>query len=614
MILSFALVSSAASRQLTGRVSKSSVTYAEGIDQSGDCWATWSETLNTTGWHELTLESRQGLSGASAGLCVGYLEGVLIATPLLQSVNLWKDQEYGSRNVKGFKSLLDFYHEHIIWLNESIDAYQDVLYWRQVNAIYQIFIGILNGYNSVRPNNTFTFEELFAYNALGDTMELDWWLQDEGYITTSDKTRCTALIVLSSDRKDIYFAHDTWDDYRNLHSVIIHYNLPCEEFASPRVTLSTQLGLVSSVDDFFITGAGLMIFETSMEVENSTLYELYVKPQTVMNWVRTALGAFTATNVGEWEDAFLKHNSGTYNNEYFIVDTKLLNADTQVSSNLVHSVFQAPGPERFIEDLTAELYSEGFISSFNVPKNQAAAKYIGWDEAVALGGPNGCHYSECPRYLISKRESPRLANFTNFRNFMRYAGYKRDAYSLYHGQPYHSYCISARGDTDDDESRRRTSGGLNTKVCRASEAATKMVIYGVNAPSFDEPDQNWPLNWGLPPFTRPGINHDGLPDVWNFSWVTVSNPGFNLCAKETSLETCKAVNFCGWCGEVKKCLPGDKEGPYFEASCSSGWESGPSPEVNVGLIVGLSVGGFVVLVVIIAALVAWRRSNRVPVV
>jgi hypothetical protein len=540
------------------------------------------------------------------GFCVGFVEGVLIQSRLIQSVNLWKDHQYGTRNTTGEPGLLAFYERHLAWLNESISAFQDVLYWRRVNVIYQIFLGLFAGYNSVaRPNECFELYEFYAYVALGDSAELKGLVREPQSVRIERLSHCTALIVLSNDKQDIYFSHDTWDDYRSLHVVMLHYNLPCIEFPASRVSLTTQLGLVSSCDDFFINSKGLMIFETTVTLQNRSLYD-FVKPQTVMNWMRTILAAFVAENVSGWSDTFLAHNSGTYNNEYFVVDSKLLRGATQVSANLVHSVLQLPGPWRWEEDLTEELYREGFIASFNVPKNQAGAKFMQWERA---GGAVGCSYSECPRYLISKRESPRLSDWETFKRFTRYAGYKRDAYSKWEGVPYHSYCVSSRGDTDDDPSLRIVHGGLNSKVCKASEVVTRMQIYGVNTPSYEyEPDQNWPLDWNMPPLSS--VAHDGLPDVWTFTnWVGKENSGYEFCEKLTKKGDCVESNFCGWCEKSALCKPGDQNGPFFNATCDAGWTT-TTKEVNTGLIIGLSIAGAVVLIVIVVIAIALWQSNK----
>jgi hypothetical protein len=137
-----------------------------------------------------------------------------------------------------------------------------------------------------------------------------------------------------------------------------------------------------------------------------------------------------------------------------------------------------------------------------------------------------------------------------------------------------------------------------------------MRIYGINSPGYEEnEDQNWPLNWSKPPFVN--MSHDGLPEVWTFkSWVGEDNKGFDFCGSFAKRDDCTTVNFCGWCGKTNKCVPGDEHGPYFGEKCSSGWDS-LGKTVNVGLIVGLTVAGFVVVVVIfVVVIVLWRRKRH----
>ena len=152
-----------------------------------------------------------------------------------------------------------------------------------------------------------------------------------------------------------------------------------------------------------------------------------------------------------------------------------------------------------------------------------------------------------------------------FKKFMRYADYKRDPYSIWNGRPNHGAIISSRGDTDDDLSLRNTHGGINTKAVRASEALTRMHMHLINSPSTDNMP---PLNWSEYPLS--GVAHDGLVEIWNFSWITMTNEGFDYCGQFDEGE-CVDTNFCGWCGYSKKCLPGDRHGPFFGETCRRKW-------------------------------------------
>jgi hypothetical protein len=242
--------------------------------------------------------------------CVGFLEGVLTSDRLLQSLNLFKDARRLPRTSRVQPQIGQFYQEHIAWINDSVAAYgEESRYWRQVGIIMAMFNGLLAGANVANTAN-YTFEEveLYAFVAAGDTMELYGAIPLDGPSGGSILPgRCTALIQIEGD--DIFFGHDTWSSYQELHAVLKHISLPVPEFAAPQVTLTSILGLLSSVDDFYVSSSGLMIFETTILLMNRSLYD-YVTPRSVMNWMRSLLATFASETGREWEENFMAHNSG----------------------------------------------------------------------------------------------------------------------------------------------------------------------------------------------------------------------------------------------------------------------------------------------------------------
>lgn len=582
------------------------VTAKEGLLPDGDCWAEWSDTLNTTGWYHLTLRSHEGVENGKMGFCAGYLEGMLAHTRIYQSTMLFFDQTNLKRTnhegIYGYDRLVEWYGVHLSWMEHAIDSYPDSKYWRQVKVIHNLFKGLCKGYNDTVGFKTLddplpeqlTEMEMFIMVSMGDSLELlaSWeWIPRNSEMLQ----HCTGVIKMSPDQDDIYFAHDSWTDYRCLHAIAVKYYLPAADFSSPYVSLSTSMGLLSSVDDFFINGAGLMVFETTFTLQNRTLYTDYCHPRLVLNWMRTLLAMFTATNVTEWEDQFLNYNSGTYNNDYFVVDTKKLRRKgrDRPMKDLIHVIAQLPGPQRWIEDVTERLYRDTIIGSFNVPTSKAASDYMEFWRAYGVSS-GFCNYTECCRYHIIMRESPRLKDFDTFRHFMRYSGFKRDTYSIYKGYRNPSCAISARGDLGPTPN---SHGGINTKATMASAAFTKMHLWLINSPSTEQYE---PMDFRKPPLDK--LDHLGLIDVWNFSWIEEEQDGFDRCATFDNKHDCIEANFCGWCGKTNTCMAGGEKGPTFGGICSSGWTIDDSPDLLwmyitfpiLGGIVGFSVTALII--------------------
>ena len=73
-----------------------------------------------------------------------------------------------------------------------------------------------------------------------------------------------------------------------------------------------------------------------------------------------------ATTGQEWCQYFAQNNSGTYNNEWMIVDYKLFEPGKELVDNTLWVLEQLPG-EIHSEDMTDVLKSQGYWASYNIP-------------------------------------------------------------------------------------------------------------------------------------------------------------------------------------------------------------------------------------------------------
>ncbi len=76
------------------------------------------------------------------------------------------------------------------------------------------------------------------------------------------------------------------------------------------------------MDDFYISSQGLVMLETTNSIFNNDLYD-FVVPHTVETWMRVRVAMALATTGREWGELMARHNSGTYNNMYMVIDIKL---------------------------------------------------------------------------------------------------------------------------------------------------------------------------------------------------------------------------------------------------------------------------------------------------
>jgi hypothetical protein len=63
--------------------------------------------------------------------------------------------------------------------------------------------------------------------------------------------------------------------------------------------------------------------ETTNGVQDSKIYD-FINSKTLLTWQRVPVAHSLSSGGKEWTENFLIHNSGTYNNQYMVIDFKKL--------------------------------------------------------------------------------------------------------------------------------------------------------------------------------------------------------------------------------------------------------------------------------------------------
>lgn len=132
--------------------------------------------------------------------------------------------------------------------------------------------------------------------------------------------------------------------------------------------------------------SALAVIETSFGVRNQSAYD-YLTPQSVLCWLRTMASNMLATDAKSWTDLFAKYHSGTYNNQWMVVDPAKFPLSSDASdSDLFWVLEEAPGLIH-AEDQTAALLADGYWGSYNVAFYDDIRERIGETSS----------YESCPR-------------------------------------------------------------------------------------------------------------------------------------------------------------------------------------------------------------------------
>ena len=226
--------------------------------------------------------------------------------------------------------------------------------------------------------------------------------------------------------------------------------------------------------------------------------------------MRSLLAMFTAHNGTEWAEIFLKYNSGTYNNDYFVTDVNKFKRKSKPTKDLVTLIEQLPSETPYVFDVTKNLTDDGFIASFNVPFTEEVYHICQYDK-VENTSEYYHPYKLHPRYLISARELPTVSTFDEMKSFARFNNFKRDPYS--EGNPMNT--IASR----EDLKGFIPSGAFNQKAVKASLGSTTMEYEFCGAPT-NESEDTPTFVWSKGPFAN--LPRVGLPDVLNFTWLTIN--------------------------------------------------------------------------------------------
>ena len=233
-------------------------------------------------------------------------------------------------------------------------------------------------------------------------------------------------------------------------------------------------------------------------------------PQSLFAWERVRLANLLAHTSPEWAAVFSEHNSGTYNNQYPVINVGSFVPGKALPDDLLWIVEQVPG--LIVSGDATELLALGHFPSYNVPFWREIYDMSGYKEQLekrvaanngTLGELSGLDWQLAPRAKIFRRDAGKVVDMASFLELMRSNDYKNDPFAA--GSPWNAIC--SRGDLAGSP-----DGCLDGKASMASLWAQKRA-YAINGPT-----QGGAFGGPLPPFSWaqfPATPHEGLPEVYD---------------------------------------------------------------------------------------------------
>ena len=408
-------------------------------------------------------------------------------------------------------------------------------YWMAVCLAIRQFDGLVAGYKAAAAAGeapTLKYDDIFFMESNGDLYDIIDMMDPSqrpswNGISDDDKDgaekvfqsialsgKCSALVKLAPDLSDIFMGHSTWDSYTAMLRIYKHYmfNLTQLKPAAQHMSFSSYPGEVFSDDDFYIMSSKIVVLQTTNKIFNDKLFEK-LNPCTVLSWQRVRAANWLADSGEAWAQTFEKKNSGTYNNQYMVVDLKQFEEGSNPKDGLLWVVEQIPG-KIVAADMTSTLLM-GYWPSMNIPYFPEIYNESGYPDFIDALGKKGQHFSKTthwlsyatsPRSKIFRRDQSRVSSVDSMKDIMRSNDWEHDPYS-----EGNSICaICGRGDLRTDFFENR--GCYDTKAT-SYKMAIRMQAEAISGPTRGKDSKLPPFRW-----SEDAPVHSGQPEVFDFDF------------------------------------------------------------------------------------------------
>lgn len=502
-----------------------------------DLWhakVNYTPSLFTDGWDRLTIQAvdRSRKGSFSAGYAEGFATHKSIYTMFQNNYNDWWGDGHGPHGDFTPASTYDWLLKNWNWTKSQVDLHSDVIpssreeemqstFWSWVGTNVDQLEGLVAGYNAAAPaHRALTLGDFLLLNADGDVESLESAFSSQSQTNSSttpsfrrgpSHLRCSSMWKLADDNSDIFFGHATWDHFDMMVRTLKQYHWG----DTVSISMSSSPGFLSSVDDFYLTSRGLSVIETTNGNFNASLWRL-LTPSSVLSWMRANVANAASKSALEWTEFFSMKNSGTYNNQWMILDMNKFQPGMRKLAPMTFMILEQLPGSCAVEDKSHHLDSKRYWGSYNVPGIPSVWKESGFG-LPSLQPEWEYSHSECPRAVLMRELNSTVIDVESFQKLIRFNKGPTDpnSHDLRAG-----FGISARFDlVPEDDENYGLGGGIDGKMSSVA-MARRMQFYAQNGPTHDNVD---PFDWDNVTFPNPAAKsapkHEGMPHKWQFPWV-----------------------------------------------------------------------------------------------
>lgn len=196
-----------------------------------------------------------------------------------------------------------------------------------------------------------------------------------GSKTLGAKGNCSAFAATgdATENNDVVIAHQTFDDFWSGQYSNVILNITPEK--GYKLAFQTTPGMIESGTDFWITGAGLAIVETTLA--NVTDWQAGGTPE----FIRVRQASQYADNIDQWVQMMQEGNNGGYANTWLIGNINN-NRIAKFGQGLAYQYFNETQSGYFTGDNVSVdprlRYIEGSDTDYNDIRQQEGARRLRW--------------------------------------------------------------------------------------------------------------------------------------------------------------------------------------------------------------------------------------------
>ncbi|XP_015795118.1 putative phospholipase B-like 2 [Tetranychus urticae] len=496
--------------------------------------ASFENQINATGWARLHVWTKpeSNYNDSTLAYLAGYIEGYLTKDLInMHYDNLW--EKYCEGVEAAFcQRAFNFFAQNEAYIEQEANNKRDTdPYWHHVGLILDQLTGMeeaINSKSSYQPGyRVNTTGKVYLVNTVADIMDLESALNRTVKTLAVGQSFCSSLVRYSGN--DLLIGHNTWTQFSYMLRVLKKYEFNFKQVQSSdktvpgsTISMSSYPGIIFSIDDFYIISSGLAVAETTNGNHNATSLKLIRPKGCVLTMIRTMVANRLARDGKSWAQNFERYNSGTYNNQFIIVDySKFVPGSTRNYTNLLWIVEQMPGSMVY-GDMSSILVKNGYWASYNIPYFQKTYQIAGYPDLVKQYGDFYVH-EQNPRAKLFRRKHTEAYDHKSLLQLLRYNNYTQDPESRCNCTPPYSasMSIACRGDLNDPNGLYHipSQGVINEAAVDAKvtsfELFAKQQMYAISGPTYDNVP---PFAWSN--FTmKDKLVHKGHPDLWVFKPV-----------------------------------------------------------------------------------------------